>query len=813
MAKLPISQFLVERLSEYDPTFELRRGTGFYDLFFKPLEFIVQPLRDEADSIQIAQSFRRILLTSDPDAFDSEPVDALANNLFVYRNTGAKSGGSARAYYNNPVNREWPTGGAIFSGNNGAFYVNTAPFAITATQMGSQIEAGLFYYDIPVASQSVGAFDLAIGGLISLASDPDVVSVTNPAALTGGLAAETNTQLITRAQSSIAVRDLVTGNGFNAVMLSNFSASIVQLQPIGMGDPEMMRDIIYNIHVGSKVDGYVKTPSIQTGTFNVIGLLIDTTRQAHTSANVQLSGLTTTYLGQPNVDGSHNLPPVVSQVKPFSSATFISTLDVTAGVDLSNNAYIGFGFDGVYKDVFLQGNVPSNTQRSEILAAINIAFGTVANDFGNGIQLTSLTTGLTSSIVIRPPVLGTSASMLIFGLATNATFSFQGDGPKTFSATTDYTIVPALGLIQRRIGPTTVSQQVLTGQTTASSNIFTDNTAAVFTNANVGDIVTIETGADAGDYRIVTKTSNQSLVLDTALTATALVTYHIATTGIKSGERVYVDFYYNPLSIDVGPNVLLNAATGVRGIRPGRGDFTIRDVAFLRIVSVQLIDPLTLEGLGTYLVGTGGYGRGGYGAGPYGVGSSPEYRLIVNSPTERFSAFEDAFIAISSAYQGYSLQVTYDYVPEVVTFHNFVRSDAQRVLDGDILMKHYLPAYVSGTITYSVDTTDSTIPDNATLTASLIAWLNLRPAGSPLVFSAIEQFLIRTTDPYDRYGTSVNSFQLTAKILNTDGSTTIVTGKDELAVAALNPFPSFTTAPISPRIVHWIADNIVLTRQ
>jgi len=808
MANLPISTFLTQRLTEYDPTFEVRKGTAFESLFFKPLAFIVQPLRDEADQIQIAQSFRRILLTGDPDAFDEESVDSVASNVFVYRNPGSTSGGVARAYYNNPVDREWPASGAIFAGSNGAFYTNTLPFAITAAQMGSQIENGLYYYDIDVVSDGPGEFDLEIGGLVSLASDSEVVSVTNLAKIQGGLIKETNTQLITRAKNSIAVRDLVVGKGFSAILYEAFSASLAELQAVGYGDQEMMRDVQFNIHLLSKVDGYVKTPSIQRGTFDVIGILIDTTRQAHTSANVKMVGTSAVYIGNPNIDRSNGLIPVVKQVKVSTRASFTSTLDITGPLDLSLTPNIRLGVDGVFMDV----HVASATTRAEVITLVNAAFGkSVFSPSGVGIKFASLTTGLASQVVIAPPTVGTSASMVLFGLSTSGTFTFQGDGPQTFSEDIDYTLTDAPGLIQRVITAPFLPTQT-TGVTTASSAGFNDPTVGVFIGVAVNDIVTIDTGADVGDYRVLSKPDNNNLVLDAQLTASATVSYRVARTAIKNGERVYIDYYYNPLSIDVGPLVKLDALGATRGVRPGRDAFTIKDVAFLRVVSIEIIDPLTGEAIGTTLEGRGGYGVGGYGAGGYGVGSGADYRLVVNSPTERFSAFEDSFIAISPDFQGFSLRVTYDYVPEVLAYHNFVRSESERVLDGDYLMKHMIPCYVSGEITYSIDQTDSSIPTNDELTALVKKFISTRKAGSKLVFSSIEQFLTRVTDPFDRFGTKVNNFKLTAKVHNADGTLSVITGTDALEILVPSPFPKFTTRPLTPRISHWIADEIVLTR-
>lgn len=813
MAKLPISKFLTKRLSEYDSTFELRAGTGFESLIFKPMQFILQPFRDEADSIQIAQSFRRILQTKDPDAFNEEAVDSLAANLFVDRITGDFSAGVARVYYSVAVDREWPAGGAIFTGSNSKTYSNPEPFAITVAEMGAQIENGLYYYDIPVVCTETGVNDLDPAGLISLASDTAVNSVTNKLKISGGVPRETNTDLIKRTKNSIAVRDLVTGKGANGTLFENFSTSLSELQPIGMGDPEMMRDILFNTHVGGKVDLFIKAPQIRTGTLDIVGLLLDTTRQSFTSTNVVLSGTTLTSLGNPTIDRSNNKPPIVQQVKVSIPASFSSSVDLTSPVDLSTHQYVRMGIDGTFKDIRIAGVTPANTTRNEIITLINMAFGAnVIFPFGNSVRVVSPTRGLQSQVAVTDPTIGQSAALIVFGLTTGSSHVYQGDGPLTFVEGQDYLVVDATGQIQRVIGPSIISTQT-TGVSTTSSALFTDSTIGVFTGVSINDILTIESGPDAGDYRVLNVIDLNSLILDAELTTTASgVNYHINRTGIKDGETVFIRYAFNPLSIDIGPLVKLDPLGKTRGVRPGRDAVTIKDMAFLRVVSLELIDPLTKEPLGVTLKGFGGYGVGGYGRGPFGIGSGKDYYLVVNSPTERFSAFEDSYIVISTAYQGFSLRVTYDYVPEVLTLHNFVRSDSERVLDGDFLARHLIPAYVSGEITYSVDSTDSSIPNNETLTSLVKKFIELRKAGTQLVFSEIVQFIIRLTDPYDRFGTKVNDFTLTARIHNTDGTTTVISGKDNLTIPTLNPFPVETPRPLSPRITHWLPDNIVLTR-
>jgi hypothetical protein len=273
-----------------------------------------------------------------------------------------------------------------------------------------------------------------------------------------------------------------------------------------------------------------------------------------------------------------------------------------------------------------------------------------------------------------------------------------------------------------------------------------------------------------------------------------------------------MQFYYNPVSIDIGKYIQLDLYGRERGVRPGREDFTITDIAFLRIVQIEAIDAVSGEPLDLEISGQGGFGYGGFGEGQFGVGSSADYRLVVNKPHERFSAFEDSYIVFNSALQGYSFRVTYDYVPEIENIHDFCRSDKERVLDGDVLIKHFIPAYVSGTIEYSVDTTDRSIPSNEELQARVGSYIEQVTAGTPLQISDVTQYILRQVDPYFRFGAFVKPFTLEAKIHNTDGVVSIVSDSSALVIPEEDPFPSDTTRPLSARIAHWVAENIEMVR-
>lgn len=830
MAKLPIADFLTARLQEYNPKFDVRKGTGFSQLFITPMQFMTQPIADEITRLEIAQSFLRILQQSDPDAFDEEPVDALAANLFVTRAQGSTAAGVARVYYSLPVTREWPEQGAKFTGSNGLVYFNPAPFIISEGEMSANTENGAFYYDIPVVSQDSGAdVDLEADSLISLDTDSEAIAVTNKEALSGGAPRETNSELIARVQSSIAVRDLVTGKGFSATLFENFLSFLTEVTPIGFGDPEMMRDIQYNTHIGGKIDGYFKAATVKQGFKNFVGLLEDDTRQTYSSTNIQLYGTDYTEAGEGNFDESNGKSILVQQVKAAKIARYLSTVDLSGTVSLAGDATIKIGVTGSGIDIIIAGSIPSTTTKSEIINRINQAFGyTVAYSVGSSIELRTPTKGLTSYISISNPDSGTSALSSVFGLSAPGVFF--GDGPITFIVNTHYTVNAFYGSIARVIGATIVSDggdPMTTGELIdiGYGQYFVDPTPDVFEDVAANDVVTIHPNNTSlysledpdpsyrRDFRVLSVIDNNTLLLDDTAAAETDVSYVIRRTGIKDGEMVYVQYYFNPLSIDIGPLVKLDTYGATRGIRPGRLDYTITDVAFLRINSIEIIDPITFEPTGEVLATGGGYGEGGYGEGGYGAGNGGDYFMVVNSPTERFSSFEDSLIVLSPAFAGLSVRVNYDYVPECLTLHNFVRSSSERVVDGDILMKHYLPAYVSGSINYKVDTTDSTIPDNDTLTTMVKDFISTQKAGSTLDVSDVYQFIARSTDPYDRYGTYIKPFELKAEIHNADGTTTVISSGDNLIVPEEDPFPKETTHPLSPRITHWIGDAITMVRE
>jgi hypothetical protein len=443
---LSVTDFVVERLLEFDPTFDTGGGIATTALMINPLSVILQPLRDELDEIQANQSILSVLESDSPDDFDEEIVDALASNVIIDRNTGSVSSGTVRIRFFSAQDVDIGTGLASFLDAAGNRYFNVNPISITAAEMGLNIDGSLFYVDVPVESEEEAtAGNLEIGGIQSFENEPaNVANVTNLAKFSNGLDRETNTELIDRISVAVTVRALVTGRGIITTMTDNFS-SIQEINPRGMGDPEMQRDIVFNVHVGGHTDVWVKTPEFSELNFDVLSVAIDTTRRARAKSSLVLETTSATSLRHSSIDRTDFTPTAVSSdgfITFIEGALNDFTMDDSAGTVTriaTGNILHETGVTGPYSE--LTDGIASN---AKILA-------------DSGIPWTLVRPGMQLKITAPASVAGTyyiktavSTQLTIFGTfpdsgASVGAVTWQVDDIVTF----DYEYNPiAIDIIQ-----------------------------------------------------------------------------------------------------------------------------------------------------------------------------------------------------------------------------------------------------------------------------------------------------------------------------------------------------------------------------
>jgi hypothetical protein len=135
------------------------------------------------------------------------------------------------------------------------------------------------------------------------------------------------------------------------------------------------------------------------------------------------------------------LEPGVFHGSDATRVSFVGTVDLSPGVDLSATSKIKLGVDKVAaKEIDCVGANPAKTTLQEIVNAINTAFveigGVVANQDGIHIILTSPTNGNDSKIDFEVPS-ASDATKTIFGIAAPRTYKGSGASPATITGNRD----------------------------------------------------------------------------------------------------------------------------------------------------------------------------------------------------------------------------------------------------------------------------------------------------------------------------------------------------------------------------------------
>lgn len=330
---LPAKDLVVQSLLEFDPSFDTGEGVPTTALMIEPLAVILQPVLDELSVIQASRSVLTVLESSDPDGFPEDIVDGLASNAFVERNEGEIGSDVVRVRFFEPQSFSAQQGVLIFRGPSGQRYTNSEAISITSAEMSLNEDGTLFYVDIPVVALEEGSsFNVSAGSITTMESEPrGVANLSNLFGVENGRDRETNTELIDRIKVATTVRALVTGRGIIVTLTENFT-SIKEIQPIGFGDSEMMRDIIYNVHVGGNVDVYVKTGSLSSDSKDVFSLEVDTTRRRDGRATVIALKEGVGYdLGKSPIDRTDEAPSVrtIDGAKVYTEGADYSIDDTT----------------------------------------------------------------------------------------------------------------------------------------------------------------------------------------------------------------------------------------------------------------------------------------------------------------------------------------------------------------------------------------------------------------------------------------------------------------------------------------------------
>lgn len=221
------------------PNMDLREGTGVRDLVIRPTATLLAMIKKGVDYY-----FTQNTIYNVDDTTSTDLVNAIMSNNFINRRVGSKSVINARLFFARSKNIAVPST-AYFSPDNKLKFFPESTVSYPASSMLFDTFSNEYYLDVSMVAESEGtSYDLNSGSLIYFSSfDPYFLRGEINYLVSQSLPTETNTQFVTRAKTAVSTRNLINQPSidFNLRDTFNYLNNII---PMGMGDPEMQRDIV-----------------------------------------------------------------------------------------------------------------------------------------------------------------------------------------------------------------------------------------------------------------------------------------------------------------------------------------------------------------------------------------------------------------------------------------------------------------------------------------------------------------------------------------------------------------------------------------
>ena len=232
-----IREFLKDRIKQEFPTIGAEEGDVLVDLLVTPLEVLLEPLKREIQIVRQGQSANSV------DTMRLEDARDLAANFFTEWSGGARASASVRIYYSSPTYVN-VLATIPFTTPSGLKFYPTTPQVVRPETMLLQRSGTEYYIDVPVIAENAGdEYNVDKGTITSASGLSGWTRITNLAKAEGGLSSETSAELLTRTRSSLTERSLNVRRGIVARLANDFP-SIVDVEAVGYGDPEMERDVL-----------------------------------------------------------------------------------------------------------------------------------------------------------------------------------------------------------------------------------------------------------------------------------------------------------------------------------------------------------------------------------------------------------------------------------------------------------------------------------------------------------------------------------------------------------------------------------------
>jgi hypothetical protein len=381
-----LEQFLSDQIEEGDFT----KGTALRDLTIGAIASIFAFLRAQNTEVRQLQSLNAVqaATSGDPEAL-RDAVAGILSNVFIALKGGSRARGSVVGHLSSLTDVFVPTTSRFIRSGNLIFTVDsTETYFVSRDELVPIVDSdGLvleYQFRIPLVAAKTGVdYNIAPGLFSSFDRfNAFVTRIENPELFAGGKGPETVSEVLERAPTAIAVRNLINDRSIQAVLNDNFGDSIRGIFVAGMGMAEMQRDRALflttnlQLHVGGMTDIYLLQDLVETTFTGIVGDYF-----------LRPDGLATVFR---------------DDATDFTDVQAGDILRVTAGLKVVPAEFLVITNAGT--ELFVSEKAPFPTATDEVSASVTYTIGRIGpiyNDVVSGTGGVGIETGATSRRVKR----------------------------------------------------------------------------------------------------------------------------------------------------------------------------------------------------------------------------------------------------------------------------------------------------------------------------------------------------------------------------------------------------------------------------
>lgn len=260
-------ELIVAFIQEAFPTIDLSPGTAIRDLLVRMYAHLETRIQEQIDLALISSSLLEI--SKNPEDIDDVQLERLLSNYNVTRSEGSIASGKLRLFLNTNQSLLIPSSTEILIDN--VLFNPAESFLLLANDVytaapGQRLitPSGNLYTAVIdlVAANSGANGNVRTGSLMGsiVPNSGNIVSAKADSDFTGGADADNNQVLLDKMKTGVVGKVFGGRAHIKAKLKSQFSG-IMDVGCVGFSDPEMKRDLYSGVHMGGKIDLFVKSSS------------------------------------------------------------------------------------------------------------------------------------------------------------------------------------------------------------------------------------------------------------------------------------------------------------------------------------------------------------------------------------------------------------------------------------------------------------------------------------------------------------------------------------------------------------------------